>query len=147
MHPSLACYPVVITVPVLWGDQDSFRHVNNVVYLRWCETARIDYLTRVGLVQMVEREGVGPIVASIRCDFRLPVEYPDEVQIGARVARIGNTSLRMDHVVVSSRYNAVAADVSSTLVVYDYKAGSPTRAPDRLREAIAALEGQTAPGS
>jgi acyl-CoA thioester hydrolase len=139
MNEALAEFPVIITVPVLWGDQDAFGHVNNVVYLRWCETARIDYLRRVGLWELLKAEQVGPIVASIACNFRKPVEYPDEVQIGARVTKIGNTSFVMIHR-VWSRALGLAADATSTLVVYDYKTGKAVRAPDPVREAIRKLE-------
>jgi acyl-CoA thioester hydrolase len=139
MIEALEEYPVVITVPVLWGDQDAFGHVNNIIYLRWCETARIDYLRRVGLWEMLKAEGVGPIVASIGCDFRKPVEYPDEMRIGARVTKIGNSSFVMVHS-VWSRAVGLAADATSTLVVYDYKSGKAVRAPDPVREAIRQLE-------
>ena len=139
MSDPLSEYPVVITVPVLWGDQDSFGHVNNTIYLRWCETARIDYLRRVGLWDMLKAEGVGPIVASIGCDFRKPMEYPDEVRIGARVTRIGNSSFVMIHQLWSKAVGLVA-DATSTLVVYDYKAAKAVRAPDAVRAAIRRLE-------
>ena len=142
-HEALADYPVVIAVPVLWGDQDAFGHVNNVVYLRWCETARVDYLGRIGLWQMIAEQGVGPIVASISCDYRKPINYPDEIHAGARVTRIGNSSFKMDHVVVSRETNAVVAQVSSTLVVYDYRANKPVPVPGHIRAAIAGLEGRS----
>ena len=41
-HEALIDYPVVTTIPLLWGDHDAFGHVNNLVYLRWCETARAE---------------------------------------------------------------------------------------------------------
>ena len=50
-----ADYPVVISLPVQWGDQDLFGHVNNVVYFRWYESARIAYLDRIGVSDLMER--------------------------------------------------------------------------------------------
>ena len=85
-HESLVGYPVVVTVPLLWGDQDAFGHVNNIVYLRWCETARVEYLVRIGLWPPLPPAGIGPILASISCDYKRPLTYPDTVDIGARVA-------------------------------------------------------------
>jgi acyl-CoA thioester hydrolase len=114
--------------------------VNNIVYLRWCETARIDYLRRIGLWKMYEEDRVGPIVASIACDFRKPVEYPDEMRIGARVTRIGNSSFVMIHS-LWSKAAGLAAEATSTLVVFDYRAGKAVRAPDAVRAAIAQIEG------
>ncbi len=62
-HQLLDGFPVVVTLPVLWGDEDSFRHVNNTVYLRWAETARVEYLIRAGIWRRYYEDKVGPIVA------------------------------------------------------------------------------------
>ena len=62
-------FPVVITWPVQWGDQDSFSHVNNTVYFRWFESGRIAYFERLGFGHAVSDAGLGPILASINCIF------------------------------------------------------------------------------
>jgi acyl-CoA thioester hydrolase len=139
---TLAAYPIVITLPVLWGDQDAFQHVNNTVYLRWFESARIVYGERIGLFDLMKAENIGPILASITCHYRLPITYPDMVLIGARITRVGRTSLTMDHVLVSEALGAVAADGTSILVNYDYNTARPHPVPDEIREAIARLEGR-----
>ncbi|MBC8876759.1 MAG: acyl-CoA thioesterase, partial [Planctomycetes bacterium] len=56
----LADYPSVVTLPVQWGDQDAFGHVNNTVPLRWFETSRIAYLEQSGLGYMMSGAGLGP---------------------------------------------------------------------------------------
>jgi len=126
---------------VQWGDQDAFGHVNNTVYLRWCESVRIEYLRRIGL-WMIDDEGIGPILASISCDYRRPLTYPDTVHAGVRVNKIGNSSFRMDHVVVSEAQKVVAAEVRSTIVVVDYKRNKSVPVPDNVRAAIEKIEGK-----
>jgi acyl-CoA thioester hydrolase len=138
----LAGFPVVITLPVQWGDEDAFCHVNNTVYLRWCEAARVAYLMRIGLWQAREGEGVGPILASLSCDYKRPVKYPDTVRVGARVTKIGNSSFRMEHKIVSDGLRQVAAEAHSTLVVFDYSENKAVRVSHETRSAIAKLEGQ-----
>lgn len=133
-------YPIRISVPVLWGDQDAFGHVNNIVYLRWAESARVEYMKCIGLWRTEEADRLGPILASITCNYRRPLIYPDTVHIGARVSRVGNTSFVMEHRIVSAAENTVAADLDSTLVVLDYKASKTVRVPDAMREAIRKLE-------
>ena len=128
-------------IPVLWGDEDAFAHVNNLTYLRWCESARVDYLMRIAMWNNPPNAGEGPILASMRCDYKIPLTFPDTVEVGTRVASIGNSSVRMEHLVVSRKLAVVAAIVDSTLVMYDYKAGRPIRVPDDIRHAIRALEG------
>lgn len=141
-HEALSGYPVVIRVPVIWGDLDAFDHVNNTMHLRWCETARVEYLIRIGLWPALPPAGIGPILASISCDYRRPINFPDTVHIGARVTRIGNTSFQMEHTIVSEAQNVVAAEAGSTIVVLDYRDKKPVPVPPEVRNAIATLEGR-----
>jgi acyl-CoA thioester hydrolase len=131
-------FPVTFSIPVQWGEQDGFGHVNNVVYLRWCETARIYYLERIGLTRE-RHNGVGPILAHLGCNFRKPVTFPDTVHIGARVTKLGNSSFQMEHAIFSDELGLVA-EADSTLVVYDYSTGKTSPIPAEVRAAISALE-------
>jgi acyl-CoA thioester hydrolase len=136
----LSAYPVVTTIPILWGDEDAFAHVNNLAYLRWCETARVEYMQRVHFWLELPPNGTGPILASVKCDYKAPLNYPDTVDVGTRVAAIGNSSVRMEQMVVSRKLQAVAAMVESTVVMLDYNIGRPVRVPDKIRAAIAEME-------
>jgi acyl-CoA thioester hydrolase len=141
-HELLRDYPVVISLNVEWGDQDGFGHVNNTVYLKWCETARVVYLEQVEMWQMIRAEGKGPILAALNCNYIRPVTFPDTVQIGARVSKIGNSSFRMEHHIVSLKDNLIVADSDTVLVFLEYKDSRPLPVPDSIREAIAQLEGR-----
>ena len=142
-HAALREYPVVISLAVEWGDQDSFAHVNNTVYLKWCETARVVYLAQTGMWQMIKTEGRGPILASVSCDYRSPVTFPDTVQVGARVTKIGNSSFRMEHAIVSVAQSTVVAESDSTLVFVEYDGVKPLPLPDTVRQAMEKLEGRS----
>lgn len=144
-HESLEQFPVIISFPLLWGDQDTLGHVNNIVYLRWAETARIEYLARTGVWNGSAIERIGPILATISCDYRLPLTYPDTVYAGTRITAIGNSSFRMAHRIVSSNRRAVAADLDSTLVLLDYSAGKSVALPAEVRVAFEKLEGKPLP--
>jgi acyl-CoA thioester hydrolase len=139
----LAEFPVILTLAVQWGDQDAMQHVNNVVYFRWCESARIAYFGKIGLPDRRSGEHVGPILASIKCDFRRQLNFPDTIRIGARIARIGRTSLTMTHRVESQSQQAIVAEAESTMVVFDYATSKPHPVPETLRAAIEGLEGRT----
>jgi acyl-CoA thioester hydrolase len=137
----LAGYPVVIALPVQWGDMDAFAHVNNVVYFRWFESARIAYFERIGVLKHLSGDELGPILASSSCDYRRPIVFPDTVRVGTRAARIGRTSIGLEHRIVSERQNALAAEGTATTVFYDYATGRPHPVPDEVRRAIEELEG------
>lgn len=146
-HPLLSSFPVQIRLSVQWGEQDLFGHVNNIVYFRWFESARIRYGEVAGLEDSFRTRKIGPILAAVNCNYRLQVKYPDTVVIGARITRLGRTSLAMDHAVASLSQNALVADGTSTVVVFDYNAGKPFPIPDDLRSAVERIEGQSFPRS
>jgi acyl-CoA thioester hydrolase len=140
VSPLLADFRVITTIPVLWSDEDAFGHVNNVVFLRWCEEGRVQYLHRIPLWSDAPSSGVGPIIASVHCDYREQVRYPDTVDIGTKVERIGTSSIRLRQTLVSRNDNVVVAEAHATLVLFDYTQQRPVRVPDDLRQRIADLE-------
>jgi len=141
MADAPARYPVSVTVPVAWGEMDAFQHVNNVVYARWLETARMLYFERVGLVKRVREEGVGPILARTVIDYRRPVTYPDSVRVDTTVSRMGGSSFTMAFRVWSEAENAEVATGEQVIVHYDYRAGRTMPIDEALRQAIASVEG------
>jgi acyl-CoA thioester hydrolase len=142
MKAVLAEFPVVVVQPVQWGEQDSLGHVNHVAYFRWYESARIAYFLKIGLMDMHRHERIGPILASVTNDYRSQISYPDTVHIGVRVTRIGRSSLGMEHKIISQNNNLIAAEGSSTIVVFDYQTNKSHPVPARTRHAIESLEGK-----
>src|SRR5947209_7378182 len=69
----LAGFPVVVELPVNWGEMDAYRHVNNVVYFRYFENARLEYFRRLDWFAYEQQTGVGPILAATRATFRKPL--------------------------------------------------------------------------
>lgn len=144
MHELLADFPVVIELPVQWGDQDALGHVNNVVFFRWWESARIAYAERVGIVRFRPDTTIGTVLVSVKCDFRKQLLYPDTIWVGARLQRIGKSSFGLEHRLVSRKLNDIAAEASSTMVTFDFKQQSSIRVPDDVRAEIRKLEGSRA---
>jgi acyl-CoA thioester hydrolase len=140
-HPELAGFPVVVELDVAWGEMDSYAHVNNVVYFRYFENARIAYLDRIGWSALKLERGLGPIMASTQARFRKPVSYPDHLLVGARVTDAGADRITMEHKLVSSRWDAVACEGQVVVVSYDYTAGTKTPLPESVRKAIEELQG------
>ena len=135
-------FPVVVEQAVVWGDMDSYRHVNNVVYFRYFENARLEYVRRLDWFTLEKDTGVGPILAATQARFRKPLTYPDVILIAARVVEVGADRLRMEHRIVSRRLAAVTTEGEGTIVTFDYARGAKAPVPDELRRRIAALEGK-----
>ena len=133
-------FPVVVEQAVVWGDMDAYRHVNNVVYFRYFENARLEYFRRLDWFAFEKETGVGPILAATQARFRKPLTYPDVILIAARVPEIGQDRLRIEHRIVSRRLGAVTTEGEGTIVPYDYARGAKAAVPDELRRRIAALE-------
>jgi acyl-CoA thioester hydrolase len=140
---ALAEYPVVVAIPIQWGDQDAFGHVNNTVPIRWFESARVAYLEQGGLGHMMSNDGLGPILAAISCQYRKQLNYPDTVHVGARVTKLGKSSMTIGHAVYSEALGAIAVEGESVIVVFDYPANRPRRVPDDMRSQIEKLEGKS----
>jgi acyl-CoA thioester hydrolase len=134
-------WPVVTEIPVRWGDMDAFNHVNNTLYFRYMETARIDYFHALGLMEMMEATGVGPILAQTSCRFLQPVSHPDRLKVGIRVVKMGNSSMVMIYHMHSERLGLVATG-ESVVVSYDFNAHTKAPLPDAIRQAVWRLEGK-----
>lgn len=129
-------YPVVISQDVIWGDMDAFEHVNNTVYFRYFEDARIEFFKRFGVNEYKAEHNIGPILAATNCNFKLPLTYPDRVYIGTRYTVISPKKLNMEYVVYSERFDGIAAEGEGLLVYYDYNSGKSCEIPNEILERL-----------
>ena len=136
----LAGYRVVVELPVAWGEMDSYQHVNNVVYFRYFENARLEYFRRLDWFEYERQTGIGPILAATQARFRKPLTYPDTIWVTARVVTIESDRFHLEHIVVSKRLGAVAAEGKGTVVTYHHGEGHKIAMPEELRRRIEALE-------
>jgi acyl-CoA thioester hydrolase len=144
----LVGYPVVVEQAVVWGDMDSYRHVNNVVYFRYFENARLEYFRRLDWFAFEQETGIGPILASTNCRFRRALTYPDTIRIGARIIAVEADRFTLEHRIVSARLAEVAAEGQGVIVTYHYERGEKAPIPEEMRRRIRDLEAKTAlPGS
>ena len=103
-------FPIVAIVNVAWGELDAFGHVNNTVYFRYFEDARIAYLDAIGFMGGPPND-IGPILHSTMCRFRRPLKYPDTLRVGARVTEVAEDRLTMEYRIVSGPSPGEAAAV------------------------------------
>ncbi len=140
MKDILKSYPVVIEIPVAWGEMDAMQHVNNIVYFRYIESARMAYFERLGLLNQLSETGVGPILAWTSCRFRRVLTYPDSVSVGTRVTKIETDRFTMETRIVSHAMNDVAAESEGIVVTFNYREQKKVAIPPEIRERIEQLE-------
>jgi len=136
-------YPVIVQQAVAWGDMDSFKHVNNVVYFRYFENARLEYFRRLDWFTFQEQTGVGPIVSATQARYRRALTYPDTIFIGARLLTLEEDRFTLEHRLVSEQLDDIASTGQVTVVAYQYREDRKTSLPDEIRRRIAALEEST----
>jgi acyl-CoA thioester hydrolase len=123
-------------VPLRWGDMDAMGHLNNTLYFRLIEEARIQWFLQLGIT--TAPHGEGPILAHASCDFLKPFTYPAEARILQTVSRIGRASLDHDIVIEKVGEPDVAyAKCKAVIVWMDYQAGRSAPWPEAVRAVLA----------
>lgn len=129
-------YPVTIELPIQWGDMDSLGHVNNARYFTWFESARIALFREVEMATG-GTPARGPILARTSCDFLAPLEWPGEITVGTRIARIGTRSFTMEYAIARADFpDRPVATGEGVVVMMDYRRGETVEIGDELRERL-----------
>ncbi len=139
VHELLDGFPVIVRLPVQWGEMDAYGHVNNAVLFRYFETARIAFLERCGFLEAYERDKIGAILHSTDCRFRRALRYPDTVLVGGRALDVSEDRFTMGYRVVSLEHDEVVAEGAGVVVSYDYVRKTKTALPEEVRRRIAGL--------
>lgn len=121
----------LITVPlsVRWGDMDAFNHVNNSVYATYLEEVRLRWFATLNGPWV--SPDMGPVVASMRIEFRQPIEWPEELIVELFCDRVGRSSLSLPFRMVSAKDSSrLYAEGSTVLVWIDRQTGKSVALPD-----------------
>jgi acyl-CoA thioester hydrolase len=135
-----------VDVDVRFADTDAMGHVNNAVYLTYCEMARIRYWTDVtGEPVAAGHEGAESLIlAEARITYRAPVFHTEVVTIETRATTVGRSSFTLEHRLTAAAAGEAARLVAvsdSVMVRYDYATGRPAPLSDDIVAAIEAFEG------
>jgi acyl-CoA thioester hydrolase len=122
---------------VRFGDLDAMQHMNNVEFLRFFETARIDYMrTLMPERAPTKRQEFGFIFAECHIAYRAPAFFDEEIRTYVWPSELARSSLRLDFEMSSEADGRLVADGYGVLVGYDYVEGRARPIPDELRERI-----------
>lgn len=136
--PAREDYRVFYPIDTRWADNDVYGHVNNVVYYAWFDSAVNRYLIDAGGLDIAGGEVIGFVVSS-GCEYRAPVSYPEAVEAGLRVDRLGNSSVRYGVAIFRAAENSACAHGHFVHVFVDRATNATVSIPPSLREALARL--------
>ncbi len=128
-----------LEIPIAWGEQDAFGHLNNVFMFRYMESVRMHYLERIGVLRSIQENRVGVLLASTTCDYLRPVHWPATLYVHTGCTHVGNTSFTMEYLITDAAGEAMAHG-TSVQVMFDYSASSKVSVPDGIRESIERIQ-------
>jgi acyl-CoA thioester hydrolase len=136
-----------VEVDVRFADTDAMGHVNNAVYLTYCEMARIRYWSDVtGEPVAAGHEGAESLIlAEARITYRAPVFHTETVTVETRATHIGRSSFTLEHRLTASAPDGgsrLVATSESVMVRYDYRTDRPAPLSDAFVAAIETFEGR-----
>jgi acyl-CoA thioester hydrolase len=126
-----------VEIRVAWGEMDAYGHVNNAVFLRWFETARIAWFDEV---QFPEEKGkTGPVLRTANVEFLRAVKYPDTVLVDVRPTKVGRASVTLTYRIQSAaQQHAIVAKGETVVVFVDFGEGRSLEIPQGARARIEA---------
>ncbi|HTY98904.1 MAG TPA: thioesterase family protein [Rhodocyclaceae bacterium] len=122
-------------IPVRWGDMDALGHVNNTVYFRYMEQARVEWLESLGYAVNID----GPesvVIVNASCTFLLPLTYPGTVEVALYAGEPGRSSLPTYYEMRKVEDGVLYAEGAAKVVWFDTATGKSTPLPEDLRARI-----------
>ena len=134
-----AGYRAFRPITTRWMDNDAYGHVNNVVYYSWFDTAVNAHLIEQGALDIHHGQTIG-LVVETQCNYFAPVEFPQAVEAGLRVARIGGSSVRYEVGIFVAGAPLTAAKGHFVHVYVDRATRRPAALPPALRSVLEQLQ-------
>ena len=122
-------------IPIRWGDMDAMGHVNNTVYFRFMEQARIGWFDAL-LPGSEAWRATGIVIANASCNFKRPINYPGTVEVRLSVGPPGGSSVPTFYELRVDDDPVPYADGAAVVVFVDMKSQKPVRIPDGIRDRL-----------
>ncbi len=129
-----SAYTLVYSVrmPLRWGDMDAMGHVNNTVYFRYLEQARIAWFESMGFPPAFS--GIGPVIISAHCTFLKQLRYPGDIDVSTLVGEFGRSSFHTRHQIrLVDEPDTLMAEGVSKVVWVDQRIEKSVALPDEMR--------------
>ena len=126
----------LVRMPIRWGDMDAMGHVNNTVYFRYLEQARIDWFLELGAPADPSRQ-FGPVIINAHCAFLRQLRYPGDIEVATYIGAVGRSSFEtIQEIRRIDQLEVLAAAGGAKVVWIDYQREKSVVLPDDLRERL-----------
>ena len=136
--PHRDSFPVFRPITTRWMDNDAYGHVNNVIYYAWFDTTVNAYLIEQGVLDPNAGDVVGVVVETL-CRYHDSVSFPEPVEAGLRVERIGTSSVRYEIGIFKVGAELASADGHFVHVYVDRESRRPVPVPEAVRVVLLPL--------
>ncbi len=124
-----------IILRIDWSELDLFGHVNNVAFHKYAQTARLNYVDTIGLMQLHQTQNIGFMVAETNCQFKKELLFPGNINIQTKIDFVKNTSFALQHNMTNDAGELVAI-AKDVLVVFDFNKKEKCLMPEEIKEKI-----------
>jgi acyl-CoA thioester hydrolase len=121
-----------------WNDNDSYGHVNNIIYYSYFDTAVNRHLIQKGVLDLSNSEVIGLVIES-KCTYFSPITFPDTVAVGLKVIHLGNSSVRYQIGLFCNESESASAVGEFVHVYVERSTNKPVSIPDNTRQVLKAL--------
>ena len=137
--PNRGDYKIFYPISTRWSDNDIYGHVNNVTYYSYFDTAANRYLIEEGGLDITDGSIVGYVVNS-GCEYHAPITYPEVIEAGVRVDRLGNSSVQYGIAIFREGEENAAAHGHFVHVFVERAENRSVPIPQNLRTALERLQ-------
>lgn len=125
-----------ITLRIDWSELDIFGHVNNVAFNKYAQTARLNYVDMIGLMELHKTQNIGFMVAETNCQFKKELLFPGNIHIQTKIEFVKNTSFTLQHIMTNDAGELVAI-AKDVLVVFDFNKKEKCLIPEEIKVKMA----------
>ena len=139
---SQTSFPLQIELRIDWSELDLFGHVNNVMYFKYIQAARVNYWETIGINASFKENKLGPILLSSSCQFKKQLLYPGNIIVKTGINFIKTTSFGIHHHIIDKQGDIVA-EAEDVIVMFDFMKNEKVPVPAEMRALVEKLEGRT----
>ncbi|PRX52498.1 acyl-CoA thioesterase [Salegentibacter salegens] len=128
-------YKLKLELRIDWSDLDMYKHVNNISFMRYMQSGRVNFWEASGIYKMYENSNMGTMLVSTHCDFKKSLYYPGKAIVKTRIDFIKNSSFGLKHLILNEA-DEVCAEGKDVVVCYDFERDKTFRIPEDLRDQL-----------